>query len=81
MRRYLLLRRTLAQMGVEPRRVRLVWASAAEGVKLAQEINSLVEEIRALGPLQWNSDQLSVTSEQLTDPSLVTGHSPEEVAA
>jgi F420-non-reducing hydrogenase iron-sulfur subunit len=53
MRRFLLLRRTLAQMGIEPQRVKLVWASAAEGVKLAEEITKLVEEIRSLGPLHW----------------------------
>jgi F420-non-reducing hydrogenase iron-sulfur subunit len=53
MRRYLLLRRVLAQMGIEAERVKLVWASAAEGVKLAAEITKFVEEIRALGPLQW----------------------------
>ena len=51
LRRYLLLQRVLAQLGIEPERVKLVWASAAEGVKLAQEITTLVEEIRALGPL------------------------------
>lgn len=53
LRRYLLLRRTLKQFGVEPERVKLIWASAAEGVRLAQEINKMVEEIRALGPLNW----------------------------
>lgn len=53
LRRYLLLRRTLTQMGIEPGRVKLVWASAAEGVYLAQEIAKLTEEIRALGPLNW----------------------------
>ena len=53
LRRYLLLRRTLKQFGVEPERVKLIWASAAEGVRLAGEINQLVAEIRALGPLNW----------------------------
>jgi F420-non-reducing hydrogenase iron-sulfur subunit len=53
LRRYLLMRRTLAGLGIEPGRVKLVWASAAEGVKLAQEIATLVEEVRALGPLKW----------------------------
>lgn len=53
LRRYLLLRRTLAGLGIEPGRVKLVWASAAEGVRLAQEIATLVEEVRALGPLKW----------------------------
>jgi F420-non-reducing hydrogenase iron-sulfur subunit len=57
LRRYLLLRRTLVQLGIEPERVKLVWASAAEGVRLAEEINKLVEEIRALGPLNWPTAQ------------------------
>ncbi len=52
-RRFMLLQRVLGQMGVEPQRVKLVWASAAEGVKLADEIHTLVEEVRALGPLHW----------------------------
>lgn len=53
LRRYLLLRRTLQGLGIEPERVKLVWASAAEGVRLAEEITILVEEIRKLGPLNW----------------------------
>jgi len=53
LRRYKLLQRMLAQLGVEPERVRLVWASAAEGVRLAEEINKMVEDVRALGPLNW----------------------------
>jgi len=53
LRRYLLLRRTLEQMGIEKDRVKLVWASAAEGVKLANEITQMVDEIRELGPLNW----------------------------
>ena len=35
LRRYLLLRRTLAQFGIEPERIKLVWASAAEGARLS----------------------------------------------
>ncbi len=53
LRRYRLLQRTLAGLGIEPERVRLVWASAAEGVQLAKAIGVMVEEIRALGPLNW----------------------------
>lgn len=53
LRRFLLLRRTLVGLGIEPGRIKLVWASAAEGVKLAQEISIMVDEIRALGPLHW----------------------------
>lgn len=57
MRRFLLLRRTLAQMGIEPQRIKLIWASAAEGVKLAEEIGKIIEEVRALGPLNWPTSQ------------------------
>lgn len=59
MRRYLLMKRVLAQMGIDPRRVKLVWASAAEGVRLAQEITNMVEEVRALGPLQRDRTALA----------------------
>jgi len=55
LRRFSLMRRTLAQFGIEPERLKLVWASAAEGVRLAREIGNFVEEVRALGPLDWPS--------------------------
>jgi F420-non-reducing hydrogenase iron-sulfur subunit len=53
LRRYLLLRRVLIQMGVEPDRLKLIWASAAEGLQLAEEFTKFIEEVRVLGPLQW----------------------------
>jgi F420-non-reducing hydrogenase iron-sulfur subunit len=53
LRRFQLMRRTLAGFGLEPQRIRLVWASAAEGARFAAEVNSFVEEIKALGPLHW----------------------------
>ena len=55
LRRYHLLRRTLQGLGLEPQRIRLVWASAAEGARFAGEVTSFVEEIRALGPLHWGA--------------------------
>jgi len=53
LRRFILLKRVLVQMGVEPGRLKLLWASAAEGAILVAEINKFVEEVRALGPLGW----------------------------
>jgi F420-non-reducing hydrogenase iron-sulfur subunit len=53
MRRYLLLRRTLAQMGVEPQRLKLVWASASEGAIFADSITQMVQDVKVLGPLNW----------------------------
>ena len=54
MRRYHLLKHTLQAMGIDEKRVRLVWASAAEGQQLADAIDALVEDIRQLGPLGWS---------------------------
>jgi F420-non-reducing hydrogenase iron-sulfur subunit len=53
LRRFLLLRRVVESMGIEPRRLQLVWASAAEGQRFANEITRIVEEVRELGPLGW----------------------------
>jgi coenzyme F420-reducing hydrogenase delta subunit len=43
----------LRQMGVEEDRVQLHWASAAEGVKFAETVARVTEQIIALGPLDW----------------------------
>ncbi len=53
MRRYAVLKQTLAAMGVEPERVRLVWASAAEGQQLAEAVDQLVADVKKVGPLKW----------------------------
>ena len=75
-RRYLLLQRTLAQMGIEPNRLKLVWASAAEGVQLAEAITKMVEEVRKLGPLNWPRQNGA-----LENLELLAQHSAEEVTA
>ena len=54
MRRYIMLKHLLGQMGVEDQRLRLVWASAAEGQQLAEAVDKLVEDVRRLGPLNWS---------------------------
>jgi F420-non-reducing hydrogenase iron-sulfur subunit len=78
LRRFHLLRRTLVQMGVEPERIRLVWASAAEGVHLAEEIKKMVEEVRPLGPLNWAQNG---HSKQYHDETFLTGADNPESAA
>jgi F420-non-reducing hydrogenase iron-sulfur subunit len=50
LRRFLLLRRVLASLGIEPTRFQRVYASAAEGQQLADAFARIVEEVRALGP-------------------------------
>lgn len=56
MRRFGMLKHTLRALGIEEERVRLQWASAAEGVQLAAAINEMVEQIRRLGPLHWSGN-------------------------
>ncbi len=62
LRRFHLLKRVLTQMGIEPGRLKLVWASAAEGAILADTINKYVEEVRALGPLDWPAKNIESVS-------------------
>jgi F420-non-reducing hydrogenase iron-sulfur subunit len=53
MRRMKMLKHTLRALGIEEERVRLQWASAAEGAALAHAINEMVDQVRELGPLDW----------------------------
>ena len=56
MRRFVMLKHLLRQMGLEDERLRLVWASAAEGQQLAESVDKMVEEVRNLGPLNWREN-------------------------
>lgn len=51
LRRFRMLKRVLADMGIEDKRVRLEWISAAEGEKVKRVVNEMVSEIQELGPL------------------------------
>ena len=53
MRRFSMLRHTLGHLGIEEDRVRLLWASAAEGQRLAETVDEMVAAIQELGPLHW----------------------------
>jgi F420-non-reducing hydrogenase iron-sulfur subunit len=77
LRRFLLLRKMLEQLGVEPERVQLVWASASEGKQLAEAIDRMTEEIRALGPLRWSETVLGLDGDAGPVPA---EPQPEEVA-
>ena len=59
LRRFRLLKRMLGQWGIEDERVQLVWASASEGKVLAEAIDRMTEQVRALGPLRWQETVLS----------------------
>jgi F420-non-reducing hydrogenase iron-sulfur subunit len=50
-RRIRMLRRVLADMGIQADRFRLEWISASEGEKVKLVINDMAEKVKALGPL------------------------------
>ncbi len=50
-----ILKEMLKQFGIEPERFRLEWISASEGDRVAEVINSMTEQVRKLGPLNWKS--------------------------
>ncbi len=47
----LMAKRILAQLGVNPERLRLEWVSAGEGIRFAEIMNDFSGKIRSLGPL------------------------------
>ena len=55
-RRFKLLRNLLDEFGIEKERVRLEWVSASEGGRYASIVESMTEEIRTVGPLNWKRE-------------------------
>ena len=62
LRRFRLLQRVMAGMGIESDRLRLEWISAAEADKLRDVMNDMVAGLKVLGPLH-----LEVPAEGLPD--------------
>jgi F420-non-reducing hydrogenase iron-sulfur subunit len=58
LRRVTLFKPMLEALGIDPRRLRLEWISAAEGKKYAETMDEFAEQIRALGPLHLNEKAL-----------------------
>ena len=58
LRRIALFKTMLRDLGIDPKRLRLEWISAAEGKKYAETMNEFTEQIRALGPLNLNDKSL-----------------------
>ena len=77
-RRFILLKHLLRQLGVEEERVQLVWASASEGIILAEAVDRMTEQLRALGPLRWNETVLGQNGRDLV-PSVEAVPALEEV--
>ena len=51
-RRFELLSRLVAQLGIEPERLRLEWISASEAEKLRDVVEEMVKRLKELGPLR-----------------------------
>ena len=51
-RRIAVLKKLLEYIGIDPNRVRMTWVSGAEGVKFAEVVKEVTEDIRKLGPMQ-----------------------------
>jgi F420-non-reducing hydrogenase iron-sulfur subunit len=49
-----LLKKMLAQFGIESERVRLDWVSASEGDHFAAIVNEMTEQVKKLGPFSRN---------------------------
>jgi F420-non-reducing hydrogenase iron-sulfur subunit len=65
-RRLPLTRRLVADMGIDPRRVRLEWVSASEGARFTSVVTEFTEEVRALGPLhltEWEFDRAAADTQ------------------
>ena len=49
-----LLKKMLAQLGIEDERVRLDWVSASEADRFASIVNEMTEQVKQLGPFSRN---------------------------
>ena len=56
MRKMVLVKRLLSQLGISPQRLKLEWVSAAEGQRFAQVVTDFVAEVRELGPNPLNQE-------------------------
>jgi F420-non-reducing hydrogenase iron-sulfur subunit len=59
LRRVTLFRKMLRDLGIDERRLRLEWISAAEGKKFAETMNEFTEQVRTMGPLNLNEKALA----------------------
>jgi F420-non-reducing hydrogenase iron-sulfur subunit len=50
--RWALLEKVVEQSGVDPRRIRLQWASASEAQIFADGVKELTEQVRKIGPIR-----------------------------
>jgi F420-non-reducing hydrogenase iron-sulfur subunit len=81
LRRFQMLKRTLEGLGLDVHRLRLVWASAAEGMRLASEFSTFVDEVRGLGPLHWGASAASPAGTRPASAAAIADRVEEAIAA
>jgi len=50
--RWALMEKAIKQAGIDPRRIRLQWASASEAQIFADGVTKLIEQVKELGPIK-----------------------------
>jgi F420-non-reducing hydrogenase iron-sulfur subunit len=68
LRRFVLLKKLLAELGVEDERVRLEWIAAAEGDKVQRICNEMTADIRRLGPSRIRNSAPVANEQQVPVP-------------
>lgn len=63
LRRCLLLKHLLKEMGIEEGRLRIEWIAASEGEKVRKTVNEMIEQVRAMGPLRHNRRMMELDRE------------------
>ncbi len=61
-RRVAMLRRMLAQVGIEQERLQLLWAGASEGAAFADAADAMAATLRRLGPMQRTPEPMAVAA-------------------
>jgi coenzyme F420-reducing hydrogenase delta subunit len=51
-RRMAILKKLLEYLGIDEKRVRMTWVSAAEGKKFADVIKEITDDVKKIGPMQ-----------------------------
>ncbi len=64
LRRFKLLQRMAADLGVEEERLRLEWISAAEADRVRTVMDEMTEQLRRLGPFRREEVAVAMTAEQ-----------------
>lgn len=51
-RRMVVMKELLEYLGIDSRRVRMTWVSAAEGAKFADVVRTVTEDLKEIGPMR-----------------------------